>query len=216
MISSINNGVNPYATHISNNNSRTTESTAPQAANPSVEAAQINISDEGRQLATGIINNIRPSTITEGVWNAMSQENRAHLLNSQEQLQHAFANQPMMNAASLAMEHFRLTQALHIHYDPEARQAREAGDLVVNGRLAEEVERLATGRGSAVTLPEVLPETLPENTITPPPNMPDFEVVNQTQAQLFDLFNSLNNAETQADNVANNSIMQILSTHNLT
>jgi hypothetical protein len=125
--------------------------------------------------------NIRPSTITENVWSSMSQENRERLLNSQEEVQRAIANEPMMSAASRIREHFVFTQALHMHYDPEARSAREAGNLSVSGRLAEELDRLASGGGMAVTLPETLP---------------DFELVNQNQNVASDpimqILNTLN------------------------
>jgi len=213
MISSVNNSVNPYDNRINNQSNRTTGNTETPNANPSVQAVQVDISEEARLLSpTGAINNIRPSTITENVWSSMSQENRERLLNSQEEVQRAIANEPMMSAASRIREHFVFTQALHMHYDPEARSARESGNLSVSGRLAEELDRLASGSGTAVTLPEVLPEYIG----TPPTTVPDFELVNQNQARLLEMFNSMNNFAPQADSVASNPIMQILNTHNLT
>jgi len=212
----INVGVNPYANHVNNQNNRTTGNTDTQNSNPSAQAVLVDISDEARLLSpTGAINNVRPSTITENVWSAMSQENRERLLNSQEEVQHAISNEPMMNAASRIREHFIFTQALHMHYDPEARSAGESGNLTANGRLADELERLASGGGTAVTLPE----TLPEHIGTPPTTVPDFsglELANQSQSGLLEMFNSMNNVEPNANNAASDSIMQILNTHNLT
>ena len=179
------------------------------------EESDMNVSDlpQGETL---------PNTMQGGmlgeIWNVMSQEGRDIWSNFQERMSQEFNQVSTEHSARLLVEQFRLQMFLNLTYNPDSREFYEAGNIVFHGQLAEDFERFnqLLSEAAAEANPTLPPVEIPEySNVSDIPAFDNTNLANPNNAMMLELFNSLNNVNTQNNTEENNPIMRIFGAHNL-